>query len=141
MAENTADSVYIELTANIVSAYVSNNPVPSAEISNLIGQVYAALKRVSGSPGAVSAEPLKPAVPIKRSVTPEYIVCLEDGLKFKSLKRHLRTRYNMTPDQYREKYSLPPDYPMVAPNYAAARSKLAKDMGLGQQRRRRRERS
>ena len=79
-------------------------------------------------------------MPVKRSVTPEYIVCLEDGLKFKSLKRHLRTRYNLTPDQYREKFGLPPDYPMVAPNYAAARSKLAKDMGLGQQRRRRRER-
>ncbi len=141
MAENSGDGVYIELTANIVSAYVSNNSVPSAEIANLIGQVYAALKRVSGGQVTAGAEQPKPAVPIKRSVTAEYIVCLEDGLKFKSLKRHLRTRYNLTPDQYREKYSLPPDYPMVAPNYAAARSKLAKDMGLGQQRRRRRERS
>ena len=141
MAENSGESTYIELTAQIVSAYVGNNSVPSAEIPNLIGQIYSALKRVSGGQVPTGIEPAKPAVPIKRSVTPEYIVCLEDGLKFKSLKRHLRTRYNLTPDQYREKYGLPPDYPMVAPNYAAARSKLAKDMGLGQQRRRRRERA
>jgi len=140
MADNSGESSYLELTANIVSAYVSNNSVPSAEISTLIGQVYSALKRVSGGQAAAPAEPLKPAVPVKRSVTPDYIVCLEDGQKFKSLKRHLRTRYNMTPDQYREKWNLPPDYSMVAPNYAAARSQLAKQMGLGQQRRRRRER-
>jgi predicted transcriptional regulator len=137
MAEISGDSVYIELTADIVSAYVSNNTVPSAEIPNLIGQIFSALKRVSGGQVAAAAEPLKPAVPVKRSVTPEYIVCLEDGLKFKSLKRHLRTRYNMTPDQYREKWGLPPDYSMVAPKYAEARSQLAKQMGLGQQRRRR----
>jgi predicted transcriptional regulator len=140
MADNSGESSYLELTANIVSAYVSNNSVPSADISALIGQVYSALKRVSGGQAAAPAEPLKPAVPVKRSVTPDYIVCLEDGQKFKSLKRHLRTRYNMTPDQYREKWNLPPDYSMVAPNYAAARSQLAKQMGLGQQRRRRRER-
>jgi predicted transcriptional regulator len=140
MAENSGDNSYLELTANIVSAYVSNNPVPSAEIPALISQVHSALKRVMGGQVTAAAEPLKPAVPVKRSVTPEYIVCLEDGLKFKSLKRHLRTRYNMTPDQYREKWSLPADYSMVAPNYAAARSQLAKQMGLGQQRRRRRER-
>ena len=140
MAENSSDNLYIELAADIVSAYLSHNSVPSSEIPNLINQIYAALKRVSAGQGATAAEPPKPAVPVKRSVTPEYIVCLEDGLKFKSLKRHLRTRYNLTPDQYREKFGLPPDYPMVAPNYAAARSKLAKDMGLGQQRRRRRER-
>jgi predicted transcriptional regulator len=140
MAENSGESIYIELTANIVSAYVSNNSVPGAEIANLIGHVYAALKRVSGGQVTAPAEPLKPAVPIKRSVTPEYIVCLEDGQKFKSLKRHLRTRYNLTPDQYREKWGLPADYSMVAPNYAAARSQLAKQMGLGQQRRRRRDR-
>src|SRR6202167_3019234 len=141
MADNSGESSYIELTANIVSAYVSNNSVPSADIPALIGQVHSALKRVSGGQAAAPAEPLKPAVPIKRSVNPDYIVCLEDGLKFKSLKRHLRTRYSMTPDQYREKWSLPPDYPMVAPNYAAARSQLAKQMGLGRQRRRRRERA
>ena len=140
MAEATGESVYIELTADIVSAYLSNNSVPSAEIGSLIGQIYSALKRVSVGQAAAPAEPPKPAVPIKRSVTAEYIVCLEDGLKFKSLKRHLRTRYGMTPDQYREKWGLPPDYAMVASNYAAARSQLAKQMGLGEQRRRRRER-
>jgi predicted transcriptional regulator len=140
MAENSSDNLYIELAADIVSAYLSHNSVATGEIPNLINQIYAALKRVSAGQGTTAAEPPKPAVPVKRSVTPEYIVCLEDGLKFKSLKRHLRTRYNLTPDQYREKFGLPPDYPMVAPNYAAARSKLAKDMGLGQQRRRRRER-
>src|ERR1700683_3197046 len=137
MAENPGESSYIQLTANIVSAYVSNNTVASAEIPSLIGQVYSALMRVSSGQAAAPAEPAKPAVPVKRSITAEYIVCLEDGKKFKSLKRHLRTQYNMTPEQYREKWGLPPDYPMVAPNYAAARSQLAKQMGLGQQRRRR----
>jgi predicted transcriptional regulator len=141
MTDDSGESSYIALTANIVSAYVSNNSVPSAEIGNLIGQVHAALRRVSSGQMATPTEPLKPAVPVKRSITSDYIVCLEDGKKFKSLKRHLRTQYNMTPDQYREKWALAPDYPMVAPNYAAARSQLAKQMGLGQQRRRRRERS
>jgi MucR family transcriptional regulator, transcriptional regulator of exopolysaccharide biosynthesis len=140
MADSSGDSSYIQLTASIVSAYVSNNTVPSAEIPNLISQVHAALLRVSGGQAATPAEPLKPAVPVKRSITSDYIVCLEDGKKFKSLKRHLRAQYNMTPEQYRDKWALPPDYPMVAPNYAAARSQLAKQMGLGQQRRRRRER-
>jgi len=140
MPENLGESSYIQLTANIVSAYVSNNTVASAEIPNLIGQVYSALLRVSSGQAAAPAEPLKPAVPVKRSITAEYIVCLEDGKKFKSLKRHLRTQYDMTPEQYREKWGLPPDYPMVAPNYAAARSRLAKQMGLGQQRRRRHDR-
>src|SRR5258708_10498927 len=121
MADNSGDSSYIELTANIVSGYVSNNTVPSADIPNLISQVHSALKRVSGGQAAAPAEPHKPAVPVKRSITPEYIVCLEDGHKFKSLKRHLRTRYSMTPQQYPDKSDLPPDYPMVAPNYAAAR--------------------
>jgi predicted transcriptional regulator len=128
---------YIELTADIVSAYVSNNSVSAGDIPGLINQVHSALMRVSGGQIEAPAEPLKPAVPLKKSITPEYIVCLEDGKKFKSLKRHLRTQYNMTPEQYREKWSLAPDYPMVAPNYAAARSQLAKQMGLGQQRRRR----
>jgi predicted transcriptional regulator len=137
MNDNTADNNFIELTAEIVSAYVSNNTVASGDIPALINQVHAALTRVSGAPGEAPAEPLKPAVSVKRSITPEHIVCLEDGKKFKSLKRHLRTQYNMTPEQYREKWNLPPDYPMVAPNYAAARSELAKQMGLGQQRRRR----
>jgi predicted transcriptional regulator len=140
MADNPGESSYIQLTANIVSAYVSNNTVPSAEIPNLIGQIHSALLRVSGGQAPTPAEPLKPAVPLKRSITSDYLVCLEDGKKFKSLKRHLRTQYGMTPEQYREKWGLPPDYPMVAPNYAAARSQLAKQMGLGHQRRRRRER-
>jgi len=135
MSEASAN--FIQLTAQIVSAYVSNNSVAAADIPALIGQVHAALQRVSSNSGAAPAEPMKPAVPVKKSITPEYIVCLEDGKKFKSLKRHLRTQYNMTPEQYREKWNLTPDYPMVAPNYAAARSQLAKQMGLGQQRRRR----
>jgi predicted transcriptional regulator len=133
----SAPQNYIELTADIVSAYVSNNSVSAGDIPGLINQVHSALMRVSGGQAETPAEPLKPAIPIKKSITPEYIVCLEDGKKFKSLKRHLRTQYNMTPEQYREKWGLPPDYPMVAPNYAAARSQLAKQMGLGQQRRRR----
>ncbi len=137
MSDSTVNGNYIQLTAEIVSAYVSNNTVPSSDIPALINQVHAALTRVSGSPGETPAEPLKPAISVKKSITPEYIVCLEDGKKFKSLKRHLRTQYNMTPEQYREKWNLPADYPMVAPNYAAARSQLAKQMGLGQQRRRR----
>ena len=134
MADSSGEASYLQLTANIVAAYVSKNTVPSAEIPSLISQVYSALMRVSGGQAAASAEPLKPAVPVKRSITAEYIVCLEDGKKFKSLKRHLRTQYDMTPEKYREKWGLPPDYPMVAPNYAAARSQLAKKMGLGQQR-------
>jgi len=137
MSDTTANGNYIELTAEIVSAYVSNNTVPAGDISGLISQVHAALARVSGKSGDAPAEPLKPAVSVKKSITPEHIVCLEDGKKFKSLKRHLRTQYNMTPEQYREKWGLSADYPMVAPNYAAARSQLAKQMGLGQQRRRR----
>lgn len=137
MAENSGDGSYIELTAQIVSAYVGNNSVPSTDIASLIGQVHAALKRVSGGQMTALAEPIKPAVSVKRSINSDFLVCLEDGKKFKSLKRHLRTQYSMTPEQYREKWGLPADYPMVAPNYAAARSQLAKEMGLGQQRRRR----
>ena len=127
---------FIDLTANIVSAYVSNNPTPAADIPALISQVHAALLRVATSRAETPAEPAKPAVSVKKSMTAEYLVCLEDGKHFKSLKRHLRTQYNMTPEQYREKWNLPADYPMVAPNYAVARSQLARKMGLGQQRRR-----
>jgi predicted transcriptional regulator len=137
MSESMAGGTFIELTASIVSAYVSNNSVPTADLPALIGQVHSALTRVSSGHGEVPSEPPKPAISVKKSVTPDHIVCLEDGKKFKSLKRHLRTQYSMTPEQYREKWGLPPDYPMVAPNYAAARSHLAKQMGLGQQRRRR----
>jgi predicted transcriptional regulator len=127
---------YIELAAGIVSAYVSKNPIAAAEIPALISEVHAALTRVARGPDA-RREPQKPAVPVRRSITPEYIICLDDGKKFKSLRRHLRSQYNMTPEQYRERWGLPPDYPMVAPNYAATRSALAKKMGLGQQRGRR----
>jgi MucR family transcriptional regulator, transcriptional regulator of exopolysaccharide biosynthesis len=137
MADTSGDARFIELTAEVVSAYVSNNTVPAGDIPALISQVHAALSRVSGKTGDGAAEALKPAVSLKKSITPEFIVCLEDGKKFKSLKRHLRTQYNMTPEQYREKWGLSADYPMVAPNYAAARSQLAKQMGLGQQRRKR----
>jgi MucR family transcriptional regulator, transcriptional regulator of exopolysaccharide biosynthesis len=137
MADNAGSTNFIELTATIVSAFLRNNSVSANEIPALITQVHSALLRVSASNGGAAGEALKPAVSVKKSITPEYLVCLEDGKKFKSLKRHLRTQYKMTPEQYREKWSLPPDYPMVAPNYAAARSRLAKDMGLGHQQRRR----
>jgi predicted transcriptional regulator len=126
---------FIDLAADIVSAYVSNNSVPSTDLPALIHDVYSALVRVTSGAAPVSAEAQKPAVPAKKSITNEYIVCLEDGKKFKSLKRHLRTQFNMSPEEYREKWGLPADYPMVAPNYAQARSQLAKHMGLGQQRR------
>jgi len=138
MTDDAGNANFIGLTANIVSAYVSNNTIAANDLPSLINQVHGALLRVSSGQSEASAEPLKPSVPIKKSITPEFIVCLEDGKKFKSLKRHLRTQYNMTPEQYRDKWGLPVDYPMVAPNYAAARSLLAKQMGLGQQRRRRR---
>lgn len=126
----------IELAADIVSAYVSNNSVPAGDLPALIHDVYSALTRVgSGSP-ALPSEPPKPAISVRKSITSDFLVCLEDGKKFKSLKRHLRTQYGLSPEQYREKWNLPADYPMVAPNYAKARSNLAKQMGLGQQRRR-----
>jgi predicted transcriptional regulator len=136
MAGDPGDK-YIDQTASIVSAYLTKNAVPADEIPALIGRVHAALTRVSSGASEAGADSQKPAVPVKKSIHPEFVVCLEDGKKFKSLKRHLRTQYNMTPEQYREKWGLPYDYPMVAPNYAAARSKLAKQMGLGQQRRKR----
>ncbi len=140
MSEN-ASSIYIGLAADIVSAYVSNNSVPAGDLPGLISEVHLALARVGNGAAEASAQAPKPAIAIKKSVTPDYIICLEDGKKFKSLKRHLRTQYNLTPEQYREKWGLAPDYPMVAPNYAKARSDLAKEMGLGQQRRKRRARA
>ena len=130
-ADHNLDAL-IELTADVVSAYVSNNPVPVADLPALIGQVHAALKATAGSSvSAEEPEALKPAVSIKKSVMADYIICLDDGKKFKSLKRHLSTHYGLTPDEYRAKWGLPADYPMVAPNYAATRSALAKTMGLG----------
>jgi predicted transcriptional regulator len=134
MDEDASAPNFIELAADIVSAYVSNNSLPTSELPALLTSVHMAL---AGTAKGQSQEPtpaLNPAVSIKKSVTPDYIVCLDDGKKFKSLKRHLRTTYGLTPEQYREKWDLPRDYPMVAPNYAKARSELAKTMGLGQQR-------
>jgi predicted transcriptional regulator len=126
----------VVLVAEIVSAYVSNNSLLSTDLGSLIGEVHAAVVKLVDNPSqAAPTEPAKPAVSVKKSITDEYLVCLEDGRKFKSLKRHLRTRYNLTPEQYRAKWQLPPDYPMVAPGYAQTRSRMAKDMGLGQQRR------
>jgi len=125
----------IGLTADVVAAYVSNNPVPAGDLPRLIADVHSALGRVGGHAEQASAEKQKPAVNPKRSVHDDYIVCLEDGKKFKSLKRHLMTHYDLTPEQYREKWGLDPSYPMVAPNYAAARSQLAKKMGLGRKKR------
>jgi predicted transcriptional regulator len=124
----------IERVSDIVSAYVAHNPVPVADLPKLIERVHSVLLEID-STGTVEDKPdLKPAVSIRKSVTDDYIVCLEDGKKFKSLKRHLRTRYDMSPEQYREKWNLPADYPMVAPNYARQRSDLARKMGLGQSR-------
>jgi len=121
----------VELTVGLVSAYVSNNSVPARELAQFIGEVYAALDGLAGAASPTEPEDLKPAVPIKKSVTPEYIICLDDGKQFKSLKRHLSSKYDLSPNEYRAKWGLPADYPMVAPNYAAARSVLAKNMGLG----------
>jgi predicted transcriptional regulator len=133
MNESPARSadMLIELTADVVAAYVSNNPVPVSELPNLIADIHAALGRVGSTSEQAPVDKQKPAVNPKRSVHDDYIVCLEDGKKFKSLKRHLMTHYNLSPDQYREKWNLDSSYPMVAPNYAAARSQLAKKMGLG----------
>lgn len=130
---------YIALTVEMVSAFVSRNAIPVPELHGLIGSVHATLTRLSGAAAPAKVEAPTPAVPVKRSLMPDFIICLEDGKKFKSLKRHLRTRYDMTPEQYRAKWNLAADYPMVAPNYAAARSELAKSMGLGQKRRKARE--
>ena len=127
-------SELVEYAADIVAAYVGNNAVPAAELPSLINDVIRALNGAVISGGESGAEDCKPAVPIKKSVTPEFIICLEDGKKFKSLRRHLRTHYNLTPEAYREKWGLPADYPMVAPNYALERSNLARKMGLGQRR-------
>ena len=122
----------IEMTADIVSAYVGANAVAAAELPSLIQSVHRALAGMSGEAQVAEAAPQEPAVSLKRSITPEFLICLEDGRKFKSLKRHLRTKYNMSPEDYRAKWGLAKDYPMVAPNYAKARSDLAKQMGLGQ---------
>ncbi|MCE2892093.1 MAG: MucR family transcriptional regulator [Hyphomonadaceae bacterium] len=134
MSENT-DASLIEMTVEIVAAYVAGNELPSSELPGLISTVYASLKNTQEGAPVVESKELVPAVPTKKSVFPDHIVCLEDGKKFKSLKRHLRSSYDMSPDEYRAKWGLPADYPMVAPNYAAARSELAKKIGLGRGRR------
>ena len=126
----------IELATQIVAAYVGKNPVEQADLPKLITEVHRALELAASGAGQKREEgaEARPAVNIRKSITPDYLVCLEDGKKFKSLKRHLRTHFNLTPEQYREKWGLPADYPMVAPNYANSRSKLAKNMGLGHKR-------
>jgi len=129
--ENDTVSDVRDLTADVVAAYVSNNVVPVTDLPGLIDSVFTALATAGSGMGGRGEAP-KPAVSVKKSMTPEYLICLEDGKKFKSLKRHLRTHYDLSPEEYREKWGLPMDYPMVAPNYAAARSALAKKMGLGQ---------
>ena len=126
-----ADNDLIDLSADIVSAYVSHNALSVTDLPRLIADVHTALKNLQSPVAAEPVEELKPAVPVRKSVAPDYIICLEDGKKFKSLKRHLRTHYNLSPEEYREKWGLPADYPMVAPNYSATRSRLAKDNGLG----------
>jgi predicted transcriptional regulator len=126
-----ADDELLRMTADVVAAYVSNNSLPTAQLGDVINTVYSSLRSLDNQPPEVKAEPLKPAVPIRKSITPDYLVCLEDGKKLKMLKRHLRSTYNMTPDDYRAKWGLQPDYPMVAPNYAAQRSAFAKKIGLG----------
>ncbi|ODT66569.1 MAG: MucR family transcriptional regulator [Pelagibacterium sp. SCN 63-23] len=125
------DADLIELSTDIVSAYVSHNAVSPGDLPKLIAEVHGALRALQTNEAPAPVEELKPAVPIRKSVSNDYIICLEDGKKFKSLKRHLRTHYNLSPEEYREKWGLPADYPMVAPSYSATRSKLAKDNGLG----------
>ena len=126
-----ADNDLIDLSTEIVSAYVSHNALSVADLPKLIADVHTALTGLRSGGSPEPAEELKPAVPVRKSVAADYIICLEDGKKFKSLKRHLRTHYDLSPEEYREKWGLPADYPMVAPNYSATRSRLAKDNGLG----------
>lgn len=130
-----SNEAIVDLVAGIVSAFVAHNSVPTSELPALIASTHAALAALGKEPAPALEEKPVPAISIKKSITPDFIICLEDGKKFKSLKRHLRTAYEMSPDEYRAKWNLPPDYPMVAPNYAEARSQLAKKMGLGSQRR------
>ncbi len=136
MSDQKETNELLELTTEIVSSHVANNTVAVQDIPELIRQVYSTLATIDRGPGALQDRP-QPAVPIKRSITPDYVICLEDGRKLKMLKRHLRTAYNMTPEEYRERWGLAADYPMVAPNYALQRSNLAKTNGLGTKPRRR----
>lgn len=135
MSEESAELVsrdeILRMAVDVVAAYLSNNQLPAGQIPEVINTVFRSLSSLDGTSAEVVQEPAKPAVPIRRSVTPEHLICLEDGKKLKMLKRHLRTTYNMTPEEYRAKWNLPPDYPMVAPNYAKQRSEFAKQIGLG----------
>lgn len=135
MADDAAAKIpqgeVLKMTTEVVSAYLRNNQVPASQISDVIRSVFASLANLEGGPDEGAQLAQKPAVTVKKSITPEFIICLEDGKRLKMLKRHLRTTYNMTPDEYRTKWSLPPDYPMVAPNYAKQRSAFAKKIGLG----------
>ena len=126
---NAAPAAILKCASDIVSAYVSNTPMQSAELPELIRDLHATLNALDSAGGGAAA--LEPAVPVKKSITDDFLICLEDGKKFKSLKRHLRSKYGLSPEQYREKWGLPYDYPMVAPSYARKRSALAKEMGLG----------
>lgn len=130
-AEKLAGDQLLRMTADVVAAYVRNNPLPTGQLSEIIGAVYASLRALDHPLGEAKGAPQKPAVPIRKSITPDYLICLEDGRKLKMLKRHLRSTYKMTPDEYRAKWELPSDYPMVAPNYAQQRSAFAKKIGLG----------
>jgi predicted transcriptional regulator len=130
-APKTAEDELLRMTAEVVSAYVSNNTLATGQLADVIQAVYNSLRGLEGQVAEPPSEPLKPAVPVRKSVTPEYLVCLEDGKKLKMLKRYLRARYKMSPDEYRKRWNLPPDYPMVAPNYAQRRSDFAKKIGLG----------
>src|SRR6266849_3318292 len=131
VAPKLAEEELLRMTADVVSAYVSNNTLPTAQLAEIINAVYGSLKGLEGQVVQPQPEPMKPAVPIRKSVTPEFLICLEDGKKLKMLKRHLRSTYNLTPDEYRVKWGLAPDYPMVAPKYAQQRSEFAKKIGLG----------
>jgi predicted transcriptional regulator len=137
--EQSTSAEILRMTAEVVAAYVRNNPLPTAELSSIINTVHGSLAALNGG-GAPKAEPQRPAVSIRRSVQPDHIVCLEDGKKLKMLKRHLRTSYGLSPEEYRAKWGLPPDYPMVAPNYAKQRSEFAKQIGLGRKRGKRKRR-
>ena len=130
-ATKIAEGELLRMTTDVVAAYVGNNTLPTAQLAEVINVVYSSLRSLEGQVAQARPEPLRPAVPIRKSVTSEFLICLEDGKKLKMLKRHLRSTYNMTPDEYRTRWGLAPDYPMVAPNYAEQRSAFAKKIGLG----------
>jgi predicted transcriptional regulator len=127
----TVEDQLLRMTTDVVAAYVSNNTLPTGQLADIIASVYSSLRALDNGSGEGRGDALRPAVPVRKSITPDYLICLEDGKKLKMLKRHLRSTYSLTPDAYRAKWGLPADYPMVAPNYAEARSAFAKQIGLG----------